>query len=93
VDKETYLRIMSSNPDTVSPFMRYQLEYARMFDRITDNSKILRVTGMKQEELMPFYDGMKLELGKISADTLRIDAIRAGVNQRMDAYFAKKEEE
>lgn len=93
VDKETYLRIMSSNPDTVSPFVRYQLEYARMFDRITDNSKILRVTGMKQEELMPFYDGMKLELGKISADTLRIDAIRAGVNQRMDAYFAKKEEE
>jgi len=93
VDKEVYLQIMSSTPDAVSPFVRYQLEYARMFDRITDNTKILRATGMKQEELMPFYDGMKMELAKISADTIRIDAIRAGVNERMDAYFAKKTEE
>lgn len=90
VDKEDYLRIMSKNQESISPFVRYQLEYARMFDRITDNSKILRATGMKQEELMPFYEGMKMELSKISLDNLRVDAIREGVNQRMDAYFANR---
>ena len=67
-----------------------KLEYARMFDRITDNSKILRVTGMKQEELTSFYDGMKRELAGITLDNIRIDAIRAGVNQRMDEFFANR---
>ena len=90
VDKEDYLRIMSKNQEQISPFVRYQLEFARMFDRITDNSKILRVTGMKQEDLTTFYDGMKMELSKLSPETLRIDAIRAGVNERMDAYFANR---
>ncbi len=90
VDKEVYLQIMSKDPEHISPPVRYQLEYARLFDRITDNSKILRATGMKQEELMPFYDGMKMELAKISLDNLRVDAYRAAVNERMEAYFAKK---
>ena len=92
VDKEEYLKIMSKTPDKISPFVRYQLEYARMFDRITDNSKILSITGMKQEELMTFYDAMKMELAKINLDNIRVDAIRAGVNERMDAYFAAREE-
>lgn len=90
VDKEVYLQIMSKDQTNISPFVRYQLEYARMFDRITDNSKILRVTGMKQEELMSFYDGMKMELAKLSLDNIRVDKIREGVNQRMDAYYAQK---
>ncbi len=93
VDQEVYLQIMSSDPEKISPFVRYQLEYARLFDRITDNSKILAITGMKQEDLTSFYDGMKTELAKINPDNLRIDAIRARVNERMEQYFAKKAEE
>lgn len=93
VDQEVYLQIMSKDPNNITPFVRYQLEYARLFDRITDNSKVLRVTGMKQEELTSFYDGMKMELAKITVDDIRIDAFRARVNQRMDEYFAKKMEE
>ena len=93
VDKEVYLQIMSKEQNPVSPYVRYQLELARMFDRITDNSKILEITGMKQEELTGFYDGMKKELSGITAADIRIDALRAGVNERMDAYFAKKKEE
>lgn len=92
VDKEVYLQIMSKDPNVISPFVRYQLEYARMFDRITDNSKILAITGMKQEELMSFYDGMKTELSRITVDDIRIDATRARINERMDEYFEKKEE-
>lgn len=90
VDKEVYLKIMSSRQDRISPYVRYQLEFARMFDRITDNSKILRVTGMKQEELTSFYDGMKMELSGITAEDIRIDAYRAGINSRMDAYYAQR---
>lgn len=90
VDKEEYLKLMSKDPENISPFVRYQLEYARMFTRITDNSKILRVTGMKQEELMPFYEGMKMELAKLTPDNIRIDEFRGRVNQRMDAYFAAR---
>ena len=92
VDQEEYLQIMSKNPEKISPYVRYQLEYARLFDRITDNSKILAITGMKQEELMTFYDAMKMELAKISLDNIHIDAIRAGVNERMEADFANREE-
>ena len=86
------MQIMSKDPNVISPFVRYQLEYARMFDRITDNSKILAITGMKQEELMSFYDGMKTELSRITVDDIRIDATRARINERMDEYFEKKEE-
>ncbi len=84
IDKEDYLHILSG--ETISPYIRYQLEYARLFDRITDNSKILRVTDMKQDELTSFYDGMKSELAKI---TLADIAPNVAVNQRMDAYFEK----
>ena len=90
VDKEVYLKIMSPDETKISPYTRYQLEYARLFDRITDNSKILGITGMKQEELTSFYDGMKKELSGITLEDIRIDQLRAGINQRMDAYFASK---
>ena len=91
VDKEVYLQIMSKDPDTIALPNRYQLEYARLFDRITDNSKILAVTGMKQEELTGFYDAMKMELAKLSLDNIRVDAVRTRVNGRMDEYFARQQ--
>ena len=62
VDKEDYLAIKDP---AISTATRWQLEYARLFRRITDNSKILALTGMKQEELMPMYEGLKLEIGNI----------------------------
>ena len=47
---------------------RWQLELDRFFDRIVDNTKILTVTGMKQSELMPVYDGLKRELAALPAN-------------------------
>lgn len=92
VDKEIYLKMLAKEPNGNSIFLRYQLEYARLFDRITDNSKILDFTGMKQKELTSFYDGMKTELSKITADSFRIDEYRSRINARMDEYFANKTE-
>ena len=81
VDKEDYLKILDPN---MSLSCRWQLEYARMFNRITDNSKVLRYTGMKQEELTPLYDALKM----------MIEAVPEGyvfpeteVGKRMDTYL------
>ncbi len=41
---------------------RWQLKYDRMYDRVVDNAKILAVTGLKQSDLMPLYDGLRIEL-------------------------------
>jgi len=55
---------------------------------VMDNSKILAVTGMKQEDLMPLYDGLKYEISRCPAD---FGESVAGypINIRMDNYLAK----
>ncbi len=81
VDKEDYLRIKSPERKLSA---RWQLEYARLFRRITDNSKVLALTGLKQEELMPMYDGLKLEIGNIPKHYVPEDT---PVGIRMDEYI------
>ena len=66
---------------------RWQLCYDRLFDRIIDNSKILNVTGMKQSELMPLYDGLKKVLAELPAG-YKFPSI--SVNERMDQYIEMK---
>ena len=58
-----------------------QLCYDRLFDRIIDNSKILDVAGMKQEELMPLKEGLRYEISKLPRDIFS-DRISA-----MDKWF------
>ena len=81
VDKEDYLRII--NPD-VPTRVRWQLEYARMFHRITDNSKVLKATGMKQEELSPMYDALKAMIEVIPKGYEYPDN---EIDERMDKYI------
>jgi nucleoside-diphosphate-sugar epimerase len=83
VDKEDYLKILS--PEGMIN-VRWQLEYARLFRRITDNSKVLALTGLKQEEMMPMYDGLKLEIANIPKDFVPADSERG---LRMDEYLKK----
>lgn len=80
VDKEDYLKIL--NPNLYNRAPRWQLEYARLFNRIVDNSKALAVTGMRQEDMRPLYDGLKHEIERTPRD------IQWRVNQRMDDYLA-----
>ena len=81
VDKEDYLKILSPELRTT---IRWQLEYARLFRRITDNSKVLALTGLKQEELMPMYNGLKLEISNIPKDYVPDDG---EIGKRMDEYL------
>lgn len=81
VDKEDYLKILSPEGKIN---VRWQLEYARLFRRITDNSKVLSLTGLKQDEMLPMYDGLKLEIGNIPENYVSVDT-EAGL--RMDEYL------
>ncbi len=81
VDKEEYLAILDPQ---INKSVRWQLEYARLFHRITDNSKVLALTGLKQEELKPMYDGLKLEIDNIPKDYVQEDS---PVGIRMDEYL------
>ncbi len=83
VDNETYLKCFS--PDrNVQPVAKYQLEYDRMFDRIIDNTKILKATGMKQSELMPLKKGLEYELSRLPYDYKWSPTV---INDNMDFYL------
>lgn len=69
-----------------SDWVKYQLIYARLFQRITDNSKILEHTGMKQSELMTLKDGLLFEFER----SKNIDVEKFATydrNIRMDKYL------
>ena len=83
VDKEDYLRILSPEGKIN---VRWQLEYARLFHRITDNSKVLALTGLRQEDMMPLFDGLRLEISRIPADYVPVQDARG---DRMDEYLQK----
>ena len=84
VDKEDYLKILRPELPT---WVRWQLEYARLFNRITDNSKVLKYTGMKQEDLMPMYDSLKM---MVEAVPVGYQFPESDPSKRMDAYLAEK---
>lgn len=88
IPTEDFIGIMA-NPERADGLIgaRWQLCYDRLFDRIVDNSKILNLTGMKQSELMPLYDGLK----KVLAELPQGYAFpTASVNDRMDQYINTK---
>lgn len=63
VDNESYL-----NTNEYLKEHPWALIYDRAFDRKIDNSKILRVTGLKTEDFLPIKDGIKLEVEKIKKE-------------------------
>lgn len=64
---------------------RQQLTYDRLFNRVVDNSKILKISGLKQSDLMPLKDGLLKELSALPADAAWEDG--GHMNDRMDAYL------
>ena len=60
----------------------YQIIYDRMYDRIMDNSKILKTVDMQQEELMPLFNGLTKELS--DEKSLKSIKMNYKINKRMD---------
>ena len=79
VDDDTYLNIHGSRP-----FADYQLRYDRCFDRIMDNSKILQVTGLTQQDLTPIREALTRELTSLPRDHVWE---HSSVYDRMDAWL------
>ncbi len=82
VDDETYISLISD--ENYRTYASNQLKYDRLFDRIVDNSKVLSVTGMTQDEMMPLEKGLALELAALPADFKWNSSI---ANDRMDEYI------
>ncbi len=78
---EDYLAILGSSKGAW-----YQLAYDRLFERIVDNSKVLRVTGLQQADFMPLRRGLEQELSALPQDVVWPDA--GAVWQRMDDYVS-----
>ena len=83
VDTETFLNIWQPN----KVMARHQLIYDRYYDRIMDNSKILELTGMKQSELMPLKQGLKMEFDALDKENLKWADNPSYT--RMDEYLAE----
>ena len=64
VDTEDYLKITCGKTYSYFPNRRWQLIYDRLFDRIIDNSKILKAVNMQQSDMRKLYDGLKYEISR-----------------------------
>ncbi len=85
IDTDAYLDILG----TSAPYsgLRYQLEYDRLFNRVVDNSKVLRVTGMKQEEFTTLKQGLSLEFDKLLEE---LTWGSGDIAKRMEAFCRQK---
>ena len=69
VDEVSYQRFRDPSFDPEKSLGAiWQLRYARMFNRVYDNSKILKLTGLKQENFLTLYQGLSHEKETILAD-------------------------
>ena len=80
VSDETFLDIIAEG----AVYAKQQLLYDRCFDRVVDNRKILELSGLKEDDLMPIFDGLAHELKNIKPDTYHPNTY---INDRMDAYL------
>ena len=83
VPDETYIEIVGG-----SVASRQQLKYDRCYDRIVDNAKILDLCGLKQADLMPLEEGLRMEYESLTEQRLTRIGTNTAVNERMDAYLA-----
>jgi nucleoside-diphosphate-sugar epimerase len=87
IPNEDYLAVQSGgDKNDIKLWAIWMLDYDRMFNRSVDNSKILKATGLKQSDLMPLYDGLKLvcnEVMKFAKEKYKED----GINILMDKWL------
>lgn len=84
VDDETFLQITAEG----ATYAVQQLLYDRCFDRIVDNSKILSLCNMTQDDLMPLKEGLKKELKNITQENyVKVIGCNEEINKRMDKYL------
>ena len=63
---------------------QYQVKYDRMFDRVFDNTKILKFMGKEQKDLKPIKIALKEEIAKLDFSAIQENT---KVSQRIDKYL------
>lgn len=86
VDQTDFLKIAVTGFERFPYTGSWQLIYDRLFNRVIDNSKVLDTTGMKQENMMKLYDGLKYEISRCPYDFVD-EAMKNNINIRMDEYL------
>ena len=82
-DWQTFVKVLAGG-EAFEKNEMWKIKYDRLYNRRVDNSKILEVTGLKQEDLMPFEKGLEKELSKTPRN-MKWDIHHA--TERMDEYF------
>ncbi len=59
-----------------APDNMWILTYDRFYDRVIDNSKVLKATGLKKEDLTTIKDGVRIELRKLEEEGLEKDILQ-----------------
>ncbi len=78
---EDFFRIITGNNPSENDlkWAKFILYYDRLYDRSVDNSKVLKDSGLKQQELMPIRKGLTLAAeGSIPKDFYALDAYLKG---------------
>ena len=86
IDDEDYISIIAGENGNKKG-VRFQLIYDREFDRNMDNSKILRLAGMKPDDMTPLRKALAYEIGRIPEGYYKADD---EINKRMDKYILDK---
>ena len=81
ISNEDYIAVWGNN----SIYARQQLIYDRCLNRVMDNSKILRDTGLSASDLTPIKAALKMEYDNLKPGDI---VGNIAVNERIDAYLA-----
>lgn len=84
VKNEDYIRLLGG-----SVYSKQQLEYDRCYNRVVDNTKILKLCGLSQADLMPLEEGLRLEYNSLTQEKLARIGCDAQTNAKMDEYLEK----
>lgn len=66
---------------------KYQIQYDRMYNRVMDNSKILKLTGLYQKELKRLEEGLSLEIKNTVDSSKNSLSVNYSIQGRMDGIL------
>ena len=91
VDDEIYLDMIASREnERARKGAKWQLDYDREFNRVMDNSKILKLTGLMQSDFMTLEKGIQREFLALPEQIEGWNRSGGNVGERMDAYLNKE---
>lgn len=80
-DLDTYIKVMGG---------QYQIKYDRMFDRVIDNTKVLKFSGLKNSDLTPIRKALEFELKDYKTKLAQIKPNNSLINKMKQVCMEQK---